>query len=115
MKLILSLLFLLVFSSNYFSQTENKSQRPKDIKDNPDYLKALEREKHIGNANIQVSEYFGLESTIKVLFINDIIPVSFPTSLGYSDKNKYIENLNSWLKNNQSLVKTDKKNVLISE
>jgi hypothetical protein len=111
-----TLFFLFIFLSVFaFSQTDNKKQRPKDIKDNPEYLKALEMEKSRGNANIQVSEYFGLESKITSVLVNDVIPSIFPKSLGYTDKNKYIETINSWLKNNQGFVKTDKKTAVIAE
>lgn len=115
MKVIYSLIFLFIFSSRIFSQTTDNTQRPKDIKDNPQYLKFVEMQKSKAVANIQVSEYFGLESKITPLLVNDVIPTSLPKSLGYTDKNKYIETINFWLKDNQNFVKADKKNTLIIE
>ena len=115
MKLIYTLIFLFGLSTTIFSQTESHTQKTKDIKDNPQYLKFLEMQKSKGIANIQVSEYFGLESKITPLLINEVIPTALPKSLGYSDKSKYIETLNLWLKENQNFVKADKKNTLIVE
>ncbi|MDO9001679.1 MAG: hypothetical protein Q7W45_18060 [Bacteroidota bacterium] len=115
MKLIYLLIILFVYSGRIFSQNDNQNSRPKDIKDNPQYLKAVQMEQNHNNPNILVSEYFGYESKITPLFVNDLIPSSFPKSIGYTDKEKYRETINIWLKENQSLVKPDKKNSLISE
>ncbi len=111
-KITLCLLFIFL-SVCAFSQTAN--ERPKDIKDNPQYLKALEMEKIRSNNAIQVSEYFGLENKITDVLLNNSIPSSFPRSLTYSDKTMYVETVNAWLKQNPSFVKADKKNVIITE
>lgn len=110
----INLCFLFIFLSVCaFSQTAN--ERPKDIKDNPQYLKALEMEKIRSNTTIQISEYFGLENKLTDVLVNNTIPNTFPKSITYSDKTKYVETVNAWLKQNPSFVKADKKNVIIAE
>lgn len=113
MKKITLFLFFIFLSVCAFSQTSN--ERPRDIKDNPQYLKAVEMEKIRSNGTIQVSEYFGLENKITDVLVNNTIPTSFPTSITYSDKAKYVETINAWLKQNPSFVKADKKNSVITE
>lgn len=113
MKKITLCFFFLFLTVCVFSQTVN--ERPKDIKDNPQYLKALEMEKIRSNGTIQVSEYFGLENKITDVLLNNTIPDSFPRSITYSDKTKYVETVNAWLKENPSFVKADKKNIIITE
>ena len=118
MKLILPLLFLLFFSAQTFSQTEKSSAKPMDLNDNPEQLKSiLDNSYKINSFSVKVSEYYGLEAQILNILADKVIPLSCPktTSGGYSDKSKYIADLNIWLDKNQALVKSDKKNSLITE
>ena len=111
-KVILSVscLFLTICS---FSQTAN--ERPKDIKDSPLIKARIEQQQLNVKSDIKVSEYFGLESNITDVLLNNSIPSNFPKSITYTEKAKYIEVINLWLKQNPSFVKTDKKNAVITE
>ena len=111
MKTLFSLSLVLFTSIACFSQVE----RTKDIKDNP-----IIKERLAGNysqikADIKVSEYFGLETKIEQLLINNFIPSSFPKSIGIVSKSEYIDIANKWLKQNDSFIKPENKTLLITE
>lgn len=111
MKTFFSVVTILLMSSKCFSQVE----RTKDIKDNP-----IIKERLAGNygqikADVQVSEYFGLESKIQQILINNTIPASFPKAIGVPTKSQYIEMANKWLKENDNFIKAENKTTLITE
>lgn len=110
MKPVFFTFVLLLVSSLSFSQA-----RAKDIKDDPIVKERMNNGGVRVKADIKVSEYFGLEEKIQAIMLNDVIPVECPKSIGYSDKSLYLKALNTWIKENPSKLKEDKKNSLISE
>jgi hypothetical protein len=111
MKTSFIIALLICFSSFAYAQ----SVRPKDIKDDPIIKERIANNGKRVQASVQVSQYFGLEENIKAMALDNLIPSNCPTSVGFSDKKKYIEVLNLWIKDNQDKIKPDHRNNFISE
>lgn len=60
------------------------------------------------------SLYFGYDQKIKDMSLTNEIPVGFPTKEGYIKKDDYLKAINKWLTDNQSFVKPQFKNTVIT-
>ena len=60
------------------------------------------------------SLYFGYDQKIKEYSLTGEIPLGFPTKEGYTKKEEYLKAINKWLTDNQSFVKPQYKNAVIT-
>lgn len=60
------------------------------------------------------SLYFGYDQKIKDISLNNDIPLGFPTKQGYAKKDDYLKAINKWISENQTFVKPQFKNTVIT-
>jgi hypothetical protein len=105
-----SFVFLLISSFSFSQQSARK-----EMKDDPIIQERIKNGGPRTKAEMRVSEYFGLEETIKSVTLNNDIPSGCPKSIGYSNKTAYVKDINAWIKENPSQIKEEKKNYVITE
>lgn len=98
----------------------SQAQNTKEMPNNPRLLKANElKQARIAEQNepktVKTSEYSGLEDQILSFLVNKEIPAQFPKAKSFDTRTKYVEALNTWIKENSSLVLPEKQNQLITE
>jgi hypothetical protein len=113
MKKATLLSFFLLVCAISSAQTSTQVTDPKILE--ADRIKQARIADQNQSKQVQISEYFGLEEQILSFLTTKEIPAQLPKATGYATKAKYIESLNTWMKENSSFVLPEKKNQLITE
>jgi hypothetical protein len=112
-KFFLTLLFLC--TTFVFKAQNNNNTR--DIRKHPDFIRYLENGKAAPNkaAQVQKSEYSGLDKVLSGFFYYEQMPADFPKVKENMSREEYIQEVNRWLSQNQQRIKSEKQNKFINQ
>lgn len=110
----------ILFSIFLFAGCLLNAQNSTEMPNNPRLVKANEiMQARIAEQNesktVKVSEYSGLEDQILSFLVTKEIPSQLPKARSFETRTKYVSALNSWIKENPTLILPEKQNQIITE